>query len=64
MHTSGMDLRLERVAAHVKLKDLAAAMGLHRATVARYEGLAVVPDGIAWEYRKTLATFREVAVSA
>lgn len=61
MTTSGMDLRLERVAAHVKIKDLALAMGVHRATLNRYEGLAVVPDGIAWEYRRALTTFRDVA---
>jgi hypothetical protein len=61
MTTSGLDLRLERVAARVKLIDLAQAMGRHRATVARYEELAVVDAEIVAEYRSGLATFREVA---
>ena len=61
MATSGLDLRLERVAARVKLIDLAKAMTRSRATVARYEGLAIVPDDSAAEYRMALATFREVA---
>lgn len=59
--TTGLELRLERVAARVKLVDLAQRMRLHRATVARYEGLAVVPEEIAYEYRTALATFRDVA---
>jgi hypothetical protein len=61
MTTSGLDLRLERVAARVKLVDLARAMKRSRATVARYEGLAVVVDSAADEYRAGLATFRDVA---
>jgi hypothetical protein len=62
MATSGLDLRLERVAARVRLNALAARMNRHRATVARYEELAVVDDEIATEYRTALATFREVAM--
>lgn len=61
MATSGLDLRLERVAARVKLKALAERMERHRATVARYEELAVVDDEIASDYRAALATFRDVA---
>jgi hypothetical protein len=61
MATSGLDLRLERVAARVKLNALAIRMQRHRATVARYEELAVVDDAIAADYRTALATFREVA---
>ena len=60
-HTTGIELRLERVAARVKLIDLAKRMDVHRATVARYEGLAVVDADIAYEYRQALATFRDVA---
>jgi hypothetical protein len=41
--------------------DLAPAIGRDRRTVARYEGLAVVPEEIAAKYREALATFREVA---
>jgi hypothetical protein len=61
MATSGLDLRLERVAARVKLKALAARMDRHRATVGRYEELAEVDEDVAREYRAALATFREVA---
>jgi DNA/RNA-binding domain of Phe-tRNA-synthetase-like protein len=60
MATSGLELRLERVAARVRLKDLAARMDRHRATVARYEELAVVDGEIVQAYRDALATFREV----
>jgi hypothetical protein len=61
MATSGLDLRLERVAARVKLMDLAPVIGRDRRTVARYEGLAVVPEDVVQKYREALATFREVA---
>lgn len=64
MPTSGLDLRLERVAARVKLIDLSARMAKDRRTVARYEGLAVVPPEIVDEYRESLAAFREVATEA
>lgn len=60
--TTGLELRLERVAARVKIVDLARAMGRHRATVARYEELAVVDEEVADQYRRALATFREVAI--
>lgn len=61
MQTTGLELRLERTAARVKLIDLAKRMERSRATVARYEGLAVVDPDIAALYRVTLATFRVVA---
>lgn len=61
MPTTGLSLRLERVAARVKLQDLAARIGVHRATLARYEGLAVVPAPFVEQYREGLATFREDA---
>ncbi len=35
-------------------------MGVHRATLARYEGLAVVDVDVAYQYRQALATFRDV----
>lgn len=54
--TTGMDLRLERTAARVKLGELAARMGRHPATLNRYEGRAVVPDDVAQEYRAALAS--------
>lgn len=64
MPITGLSLRLERVAARVKLQDLAARMGVHRATLARYEGLAVVPDLFVARYRSSLETFREDAVAS
>lgn len=64
MATTGLDLRLERVAARVKLVDLAERMGRDRRTVARYEGLGYVPEEIAADYRTALATFGEVTTSA
>lgn len=54
--TTGMDLRLERTAARVKLGELAARMGRHPSTVIRYEGLAVVPAQVAAAYRAALAS--------
>ena len=61
MATSGLDLRLERVAARVKLNALAARMERDRRTVGRYEGLAVVDTDVVTEYRAALATFRDVS---
>lgn len=60
MATSGLDLRLERVAARVKLKDLAAAMGKDRRTVGAWEVREVVDADLAVEYREALATFSDV----
>lgn len=59
-----MDLRLERTAARVKQQDVAAQMGRSRATVIRYEGLAIVPDAIARDYRNALATLIDLARAA
>jgi hypothetical protein len=61
MPTSGLDLRLERVAARVKIKDLAAAMDRHRATVIGYEKAGAVEPEVAAQYREALATLRDVA---
>ena len=59
--TTGMDLRLARTAARVQQRQLAARLGVSRATVNRYEGLAAVPDGKAERYLEALATFADVA---
>jgi len=64
MPTTGLDLRLERVAARVKLIALAEAMKRDRRTVARYEGLAVVDPGVVNEYRESLATFGDIETTA
>lgn len=62
--TTGMDLRLERTAARVRLGVLAARMGRHPATVNRWEGAAVVPDDRAQAYRAALANIASDATSA
>jgi transcriptional regulator with XRE-family HTH domain len=61
---TGMDLRLERTAARVGLKELAARMGRHPATLHRWELSAVVTRTRAAEYRAALAKFAEDATSA
>lgn len=62
--TTGMDLRLERTAARVKLGVLAARMRRHPATLHRYEGLAVVPAKTVAEYREALASLADDATPA
>jgi transcriptional regulator with XRE-family HTH domain len=61
---TGMDLRLERTAARVGLKELAARMGRHPATLHRWELSAVVTATRAVEYRAALANFAEDATRA
>jgi hypothetical protein len=61
MATTGMELRLERTAARVSLVQLSETMRCHRATLHRYEGLAIVPDRVATSYRKALAKVAEPA---
>lgn len=56
---TGMDLRLERTAARVNVKALARRMGVHRATLHRYEGQAVVDPATAAAYRRALASIEE-----
>lgn len=58
---TGMDLKLRRVAARVKMADLAERMGRSRATLHRYEGLQIVTQQVAEEYLAALATFSDVA---
>jgi ParB-like chromosome segregation protein Spo0J len=58
---TGMDLKLERVAARVQMRALAKQMGRSRATVHRYEGLAVVPPGVVAEYRAALRDIADIA---
>ncbi len=59
--TTGMELRLERVAQRVSIKDLAARMGRSKPTVHRYEGQAIVDSRAAAEYRQALAAIAEDA---
>ncbi len=57
---TGMDLKLRRTEAREQMQELAARMGRSRATIHRYEGLAVVPDDIARLYFQALVTSRDV----
>ena len=57
----GEKLRKEREDAKVSLNDLARAMGKHRSTVWRYEGLASVEVDIVNRYRDSLAKLTKVA---
>lgn len=61
MPTTGMELKLQRVEAMIKLQDLAAQMGRSRAAVHRYEGLRVVSEDVAVRYLGALSTLRYVA---
>jgi transcriptional regulator with XRE-family HTH domain len=56
MHTTGMDLRLRRVAAGVTMKTVAFRMGTTRQTVWRYESLAIVPPEIVTRYVAALTS--------
>ncbi len=61
---TGMDLKLRRVAADVKLKDLANAMGVTDSRVSRVEGSRVVTDEAAAKYLDALETFQTVPTSS
>ena len=57
-NVSGVDLKVERVRANVKAQDVAARMGVSRATVWGIERAAVVTAERAGQYRDAL---RELA---
>lgn len=57
--TRGMDLKLRRVAARVKIQDLANRMGRTRQTVRRYEIAEVVPADRVAQYNEALASFAD-----
>ena len=54
--TTGTDLRIERIRAHVKVQDLAAALGWHPSKLYRVERAHHVPAGDAQAYVAALAT--------
>lgn len=53
---SGMDLKLQRVAADITARDLAAVMGCHPSRVNYIEGRRLVTPTAAEKYRAALAT--------
>lgn len=54
--TTGMDLKLLRVAARVKTGELAVAMGVSDSRISHLESRAVVTTEAAERYRAALAT--------
>ena len=61
MFTTGLDLKLHRVAARLKQHQVAAIMGVSPSRVAAIERESVVTDATAERYRKaveTCGTFR------
>lgn len=54
--TSGLDLKLERVASRIKAVDLAREMGVSRQRVSSIEAVAVVPDETVSKYRSALVS--------
>jgi hypothetical protein len=55
--TTGLDLRLQRVARRVKVIDLAKRMKVQHPRVSQIEAMAVVTDAAAERYLSALATF-------
>lgn len=53
---TGKDLKLQRVAADVRVKDLATAMGVTDSRVSRIENSRIVTEDAAAKYVTALAT--------
>lgn len=65
MSASGVDLKVERVRANVKAQDVAARMGVSRATVWGIERSAIVPPERAHQYREAvLAIVTDVTLTS
>ena len=58
--TTGMDLKVRRVAAGIKQRDLAARIGVTRQTLTRWEGLPIVRSEDAQRYMAAVQTVRDV----
>lgn len=63
MPTSGLDLKLERTAARVSVKELAARMDVSPARISTIESRAVVTERAAEKYRAALAALPAVAAA-
>lgn len=61
MTTTGLQLKVERVAAGVRQGALAHEMGVSRQTLWTIENAALVPDYRAREYRDAIARLRDIA---
>jgi len=53
---TGLDLKLERTAQRIRVKELALAMGVSQSRVSRIESQAVITDLLAARYRAALRT--------
>jgi len=61
MTTTGKELRLARVAADLRVKDVAAAMGVSTATLWTIERRAIVPPEQAIRFREAVARLAKAA---
>lgn len=64
MATTGMELKLKRVAKRVRVTDLATQMGVGHPRVSHIEASAVVTEDAARRYLAALATFDDVSTEA
>lgn len=64
MPDSGIDLKVERIRAHIKLNDLAARMGVSRATLWVLEKSQHVSPEQAARYREALSDGQDVETVA
>lgn len=60
---SGLDLKLRRTAARLKVQDVAGRMGVKPARVSQIEALAVVTDETATRYQQALEELAPSAVA-
>jgi transcriptional regulator with XRE-family HTH domain len=61
--TTGLDLKLHRVAANIKGYELAEAMGVSASRVSAIEGSRIVQPDTATRYLTALDTLRNVPAS-
>ena len=61
---SGLELKLQRVAADIRAADLAAEMGVHPSRVHYIEGRRVTSVGAAEQYLTALATLTTKTTAA
>ncbi len=64
MHTTGLDLKLRRVAADVKSVTLARAMGVHPSRITGIEKSRIVADHLVARYVAALDTCTTVRTDA
>jgi DNA-binding XRE family transcriptional regulator len=60
---TGLSLRVARVEARAKAKDIAALMGVSRSRITKIEREGFVSEAIATRYLEALRTFRKFGTS-